>query len=274
MRPEVLKQKTHYETIHDKYEAYYFDSESMAFREKFVYDVMFDGVHAQGGLTGYAHEAWAGHYYRQTQPSRYLYPTWDPTINLIRGKVDFLELLQFRRLGLDDFYDFLNLGVKLIASSGSDLPWGNTIGETRVYAYTGPHFSVDAWFDAFKRGRTFVTTHYWQLIVVPIVLIATFTYAFLYFNAPVSQLPVISSLGMRRNLPGSSSRLRNSSSGLRRTCCLSLSSLPLAVRVSTQESPKRARYFFSAWFLIILSLTSAQRSPSERTLWSVRARKW
>jgi hypothetical protein len=44
MRPEVLKQKTHYETIHDKYEAYYFDSESMAFREKFVYDVMFDGL--------------------------------------------------------------------------------------------------------------------------------------------------------------------------------------------------------------------------------------
>jgi hypothetical protein len=122
-----------------------------------LYDVMFDGVHAQGGLTGYAHEAWAGHYYRQAQPGRYLYPTWDPTINLIRGKVDFLELLQFRRLGLDDFYDFLNLGVKLIASSGSDLPWGNTIGETRVYAYTGPHFSVDAWFDAFKRGRTFVT---------------------------------------------------------------------------------------------------------------------
>jgi hypothetical protein len=122
-----------------------------------LYDVMFDGVHAQGGLTGYAHEAWASHYYRQSRPTQYLFPTWDPPINVIRGKVDFLELLQFRRLGLDDFYDFLNLGVKLIASSGSDLPWGNTIGETRVYAYTGARFSIDGWFAAFKQGRTFVT---------------------------------------------------------------------------------------------------------------------
>jgi len=122
-----------------------------------LYDVMFDGVRAQGGLTGYAHEAWAGHYYRQLRPTQYLFPTWDPSINLIRGKVDFLELLQFRRLGLDDFYDYLNLGVKLVASSGSDLPWGNTIGETRVYVYTGPRFSIDRWFDAFKQGRTFVT---------------------------------------------------------------------------------------------------------------------
>jgi SAM-dependent methyltransferase len=48
MRTEVLKQKTHYETIHDEYEAHYFDRESMAFREKFVYDVMFDGLDLNG----------------------------------------------------------------------------------------------------------------------------------------------------------------------------------------------------------------------------------
>lgn len=44
MRAEVLKQKTHYETIHDEYEAHYFDAESMAFREEFVYRVMFAGL--------------------------------------------------------------------------------------------------------------------------------------------------------------------------------------------------------------------------------------
>ncbi|MCL5743949.1 MAG: CehA/McbA family metallohydrolase, partial [Acidobacteria bacterium] len=78
-------------------------------------------------------------------------------INVIRGKVDFFEILQFRRIGLDDYYDFLNLGQKLTASAGSDLPWGNTMGEARVYAYTGNRFSVDEWFRALKQGRTFVT---------------------------------------------------------------------------------------------------------------------
>lgn len=108
-----------------------------------LYDFMFDGVHAQGGLTGYAHNAWS-------------HP-WDSTVNVVQGKIDFFEILQFRRLGLDDYYDFLNLGFKLSASAGSDLPWGNTIGEVRVYAHTGGGFSTDAWFAALKRGRTFVT---------------------------------------------------------------------------------------------------------------------
>jgi hypothetical protein len=120
-----------------------------------LYDFMFDGVHAQGGLVGYAHIAWAPEYYRRGKPE--LNPTWDTTINVARGKVDFFEILQFRRLGLEDYYDFLNLGFKLTASAGSDLPWGNTIGEVRVYAYTGGQFSADAWFDAMKQGRTFVT---------------------------------------------------------------------------------------------------------------------
>jgi hypothetical protein len=121
----------------------------------YLYDSMFDGVHAQGGLTGYAHMAWAQDFYGRGP--LVLHPGWDATINVPRDKVDFFEILQFRRLGLADYYDFLNLGFKLAASAGSDLPWGNTIGEVRVYAYTGSHFSADAWFAAMKRGRTFVT---------------------------------------------------------------------------------------------------------------------
>ena len=108
-----------------------------------LYDFMFDGIRAQGGLTGYAHNAWS-------------HP-WDSTINVVRGKIDFAEILQFRRLGLEDYYDFLNLGFKLAAAAGSDLPWGSTIGEVRVYAYTGAGFSPDTWFAALKQGRTFVT---------------------------------------------------------------------------------------------------------------------
>jgi len=120
-----------------------------------LYDFVFDQVHAQGGLIGYAHMAWALEYYRRTRPETYA--TWDATVNVIRGKVDFLEILQFRKVGVEDFYDFLNLGQKLTASAGSDLPWGNTIGEVRMYVYTGPSFSADAWFSAMKSGHTFVT---------------------------------------------------------------------------------------------------------------------
>jgi hypothetical protein len=121
-----------------------------------LYDAVFDAVHAQGGLAGYAHFAWAPAYYRATRREE-TYAIWDATINVVRDKVDFLEILQFRQLGLDDFYDFLNLGYKLTASAGSDLPWGNTIGEVRMYVYSGGTFSADAWFAAMKAGRTFVT---------------------------------------------------------------------------------------------------------------------
>src|SRR5208282_5835292 len=118
-----------------------------------LYDLVFDAVHAQGGLAGYAHFAWAPAYAQSRREETYA--IWDATINVVRDKVDFLEILQFRQLGLDDYYDFLNLGYKLTASAGSDLPWGNTIGEVRMYVYTGEAFSADAWFAAMKAGRTF-----------------------------------------------------------------------------------------------------------------------
>ena len=120
-----------------------------------LYDFMFDGVHGQGGLTGYAHIAWTDEWNRRSRPG--IWPTWDADINVPRGRVDFFEILQFLQLGLEDYYDFLSLGYRLTASAGSDVPWGATLGETRVYAYTGPDFSTDAWFEAVKQGRTFVT---------------------------------------------------------------------------------------------------------------------
>ena len=120
-----------------------------------LYDYVFDQVHKQGGLTGYAHLAWAPEYYRRLDAARH--PTWDPNINVVRGKIDFFEILQFRHLGLEDFYDFLNLGFKLTAVAGSDMPWASSIGEVRTYAYSGGHFSANAWYGAVKAGHTFVT---------------------------------------------------------------------------------------------------------------------
>ena len=114
----------------------------------FLYDTVFDAVHAQGGLTGYAHvNSGLFHVHR------------DMTLNVPRAKVDFVEILQFNHLGTDLYYDFLNLGCKLTASAGSDVPWGGTIGEVRAYAYLGDQpFSADNWFAAFGKGRTFTTS--------------------------------------------------------------------------------------------------------------------
>ncbi len=114
----------------------------------FLYDTVFDAVHAQGGLTGYAHvNSGLFHVHR------------DMSINVPRAKVDFVEILQFNSLGTDLYYEFLNLGCKLTASAGSDVPWGGTIGEVRAYAYLGRQpFSADNWFAAFGRGRTFTTS--------------------------------------------------------------------------------------------------------------------
>ncbi|MGO9202459.1 MAG: CehA/McbA family metallohydrolase [Limisphaerales bacterium] len=114
----------------------------------YLYDQVFDTVHAQGGLTGYAHVN-SGNFHVHR----------DMSLNVPRAKADFVEILQFNNLGTDLYYDFLNLGCKLTASAGSDVPWGGTVGEVRAYAFLGRKpFSADAWFAAFRRGRTFTTS--------------------------------------------------------------------------------------------------------------------
>ncbi|MCC6155182.1 MAG: CehA/McbA family metallohydrolase, partial [Candidatus Hydrogenedentes bacterium] len=113
----------------------------------YLYDTVFDAVQAQGGLSGYCHvNSGIFHVHR------------DMSMNLANGKVDFVELLQFANLGTDLYYDFLNTGFKVTASAGSDVPWGGSVGEVRVYAYLGKKkFTAQNWFDAVERGNTFVT---------------------------------------------------------------------------------------------------------------------
>ena len=113
----------------------------------YLYDTVFDAVHAQGGLSGYCHVN-----------SGIFHVDRDMSMNLAKGKVDFVEMLQFANLGTDIYYDFLNTGFKVTASAGSDVPWGGSIGEVRLYAYLGKkRFTADNWFDAVGAGHTFVT---------------------------------------------------------------------------------------------------------------------
>ncbi len=113
----------------------------------FLYEEAADAAHEQGGLWGYAHVL-----------SKMFHVDRDMSINVPRGKCDFVELMQFGALGTDYYYDFLNLGFKITASAGSDVPWGGSVGEVRLYACLGDTpFTADAWFDAVKKGRTFTT---------------------------------------------------------------------------------------------------------------------
>jgi catechol 2,3-dioxygenase-like lactoylglutathione lyase family enzyme len=121
-----------------------------------LYSYTFDKVHAEGGLIGYDHLAWSLKWFRRNNPD--LHPGWDKYINTIRHKVDFFVILEQNNLGLVDYYDYLDLGVKLTAVACSDYP-EHPVGEAVTYAYTGPDgtFTPDAWYAAVKRGRTFVT---------------------------------------------------------------------------------------------------------------------
>lgn len=114
----------------------------------FLYDTVFDAVRAQGGLSGYAHVN-----------SGLFQVHRDMSLNVPSAKVDFVEILQFNNLGTDLYYEFLDLGCKLTASAGSDVPWGGTVGEVRAYAFLAEQpFNADNWFAAFGRGRTFTTS--------------------------------------------------------------------------------------------------------------------
>lgn len=132
--------------------------------EYYYYDRLFDRVHELNGLTGYAHQGMSFHGYRGM------------TMDVLRGKVDFLELLQFcvpkGPIHTDHYYFFLDLGFKLTATAGSDFPWCGVwpspetevtqriaqIGNARFYTYVGDSFSFDQWKDSFKAGHTFVSS--------------------------------------------------------------------------------------------------------------------
>ena len=111
------------------------------------YDITFRGIHAQAGaLVGFAHFAWNGCDLPRGFP-------WFVTT----GEIDFIEVLQFGMVNRLDYAEYLNLGFRLTAAAGSDIPWGSTLGEVRTYVHTGDKFDVDDWFRNFKAGHTFVS---------------------------------------------------------------------------------------------------------------------
>ena len=116
----------------------------------YLYDLVADEAHRQGAISGFVHV------YQPTVNGFFV--RLGMTLNIVRDKVDTLEICEFGDIGDRLYYEFLNLGFKLTATAGSDVPWGNSIGQSRMYAYTGKRTDPDAWFEAVKAGHTFVTS--------------------------------------------------------------------------------------------------------------------
>lgn len=132
-------------------------------RDYYLYGSTFDRVRELGGITGYAHQGATFHGSRGM------------TMDVVLGKIDFLELVQFCAPGgplvTANYYRFLDLGFPLTATAGSDFPWcgrtkafgagedeGPRIGDARFYTYVDGPLTFDAWLGALKDGHTFVTT--------------------------------------------------------------------------------------------------------------------
>ena len=111
----------------------------------FLYHRVFEESRGQGGVSGYAHHAELFNGRRGM------------ALDVPFGLVDFVEILQRGRLPTDLWYGFLNLGYKLLPAAGSDFPYMDLPGVVRSYAKIDGPFSVDAWFDAFRAGRLYVT---------------------------------------------------------------------------------------------------------------------
>lgn len=103
----------------------------------------------EAGVSGFAHVGRRRWSFQVERGLTILAPT---------GVLDFAEIAQMGYIGVNLWHEFLNLGFRLAAMAGSDVPWGGSMGSTRVYAHAGAEADPDRWIAAVRAGRTFVTT--------------------------------------------------------------------------------------------------------------------
>ena len=108
--------------------------------------VIADQAHQLRGFIGLNH----GGYHREEADSLAL-----------RGKLDFLELLQFGdylNLGLEGWYDFLNIGYRWPIVAACDFPYTRELGDNITYVHSEPEPSVREFMNLIARGKSTVTS--------------------------------------------------------------------------------------------------------------------
>ncbi len=108
--------------------------------------VIADQAHRLRGFIGLNH----GGYHRQEADSLAL-----------EGKMDFLELLQFGaylNLGLEGWYDLLNIGTRWPIVGASDFPYTRELGDNITYVYSETEPTARRFMELIARGESFVTS--------------------------------------------------------------------------------------------------------------------
>ncbi len=119
-------------TIHDR-DTYY------------LYEDAFKEAKRQGGITGYAHDAFRFN------------AEVGATVSIPLGLVDFIELEGPDPVYAHVIYHFWNLGFRLPVCSGADYPYGQIPGARRFFTYLGDAFDVGKYLEAMKAGKNFTS---------------------------------------------------------------------------------------------------------------------
>lgn len=112
----------------------------------FLYHETFERLRAGGALTGYAHV-----------DSGWFADDAGLALDVPFGLVDLVEVLQAGTLHTYQWYDFLNLGYRLVPIAGSDWPYIDMVGSVRNMVQVAAGLTPDGWFEELRAGRTFVT---------------------------------------------------------------------------------------------------------------------
>jgi hypothetical protein len=122
----------------------------------FLYHKVFEEVQRQKGLSGFAHMGWRGGSERGNPPGE---GQMNRGLALLAplGLVDFIEVLQGGRFVSSAWYRLLNLGYRVKPSAGTDWPYSDFPGVVRFYVNVDGPLNLDKWFDAYDKGRTFIT---------------------------------------------------------------------------------------------------------------------
>jgi len=114
---------------------------------------------AQGAVTGYVHP-----YNGENDPLEgTLGGGKGFIVDAALGATDALEWSDANRAGFYPLYAVWNTGLRITATGGEDsissLHRSKLVGSFRTYVYTGNSgLNMEAWFDAMKRGRAFVSS--------------------------------------------------------------------------------------------------------------------
>ncbi len=123
---------------------------------------VYDMAHAQGALVGAVHPFDAVPDPFANPPQRI---TDELPIDVALGKLDYMEIVGFsdHKSTAAVWYRLLNLGYRIPAGAGTDAMANfaslrGPVGMNRVYAWV-PEWplNVELWYEALKKGRTFVT---------------------------------------------------------------------------------------------------------------------